>query len=48
MKDCHRLIKDTAAEKGRLTLQSYLHNFQPEGYEVEPGETGGAGGCISI
>lgn len=36
VKDCHRLIKDTAAEKGRLTLQSYLHNFQPEGSEVEP------------
>lgn len=36
MKDCHSLIKDTAAKKGRLTLQSYLHNFQPEGCEVEP------------
>lgn len=36
VKGCHRLIKDTAAEKGRLTLQSYLHNFQPEGCEVEP------------
>lgn len=35
-KDCRRLIKDTAAEKGRLTLRTYLHNFQPEGYEVEP------------
>lgn len=36
VKDCLRLIKDTAAENGRLTLQSYLHNFQPEGCEVEP------------
>lgn len=36
VKDCHRLIKDTAAEKGRVTLQSYLHNLQPEGCEVEP------------
>lgn len=36
VKDCHGLIKDTAAEKGRLTLQSYLHNFQPEGSGVEP------------
>jgi hypothetical protein len=36
MKDCHRLIKDTAAKKGRLTLQSYLHRFRPEVYGVEP------------
>lgn len=36
MKDCHRLIKDTAAKKGRLTPQSYLHHFQPEGCEVDP------------
>lgn len=36
VRDCHRLIKDTAAERGRLTLQSYLHYFQPEGSEVGP------------
>lgn len=36
MEDCHRLIKDTAAQRGRLTLQSYSHTFQPEGWEVEP------------
>lgn len=36
VKGCHRLIKDPTAKRGRLTLQSYLHNFQPEGCEVEP------------
>lgn len=37
VKDCHRLIKDTAAKKGGLTLQSYLHDFQPEGCEAPVG-----------
>lgn len=36
MEDCHRLIKDMATQRGRLTLQSYLHTFQPEGWEVAP------------
>lgn len=36
VEDCHRLIKDTVVQRGRLTLQSYLHTFQPEGCEGGP------------
>lgn len=30
------VIKDTSAETEGLTLKSYLHNFQPEGWKVGP------------